>query len=248
MDVKKIGRIPDGGGWRAHGRPDGPSAGTAARPRSGFDYVHSLVDDHTRLAYSEILARREGRHLRRRSSPAPIGYFAAHGIARIERVMTDNAWAYTLLACASSCADLGIRHIFIRPHCPWQNGKVERFNRTLQTEWAYRQVFTSNDRPHRRPCPLARVLQHSTPPQRTRRTTTRSADCHQPDGRVHLIWSDLLSRGRVRRPSRWFGAGASCFVVGGGWVSVSLATRGQTDMRGLVTAGRCCSAGAGPRV
>jgi transposase InsO family protein len=57
--------------------------------------------------------------------------------------MTDNAWAYKY-SLREVCAALGARQVFIRPHCPWQNGKVERLNRTLQTEWAYRQVFTSN--------------------------------------------------------------------------------------------------------
>ena len=71
MDVKKIGRIPDGGGWRAHGRQMGSTVGHARRRKIGFDYVHSVVDDHSRLAYSEILADETGRHLRRRSSPAP---------------------------------------------------------------------------------------------------------------------------------------------------------------------------------
>ena len=82
--------------------------------------------------------------------------------------MTDNAWAYRY-SLREVCAELGARQKFIKPHCPWQNGKVERLNRTLHTEWAYRQVFTSNDAAHRRPCALARALQHSTPPQRTRR-------------------------------------------------------------------------------
>ena len=71
--------------------------------------------------------------------------FAEHGIT-VERVMTDNHWSYTR---SNSLAELlaisGIAHKLIKPHCPWQNGKVERFNRTLQIEWAYRQVFTSND-------------------------------------------------------------------------------------------------------
>ena len=140
MDVKKIGRIPDGGGWRAHGR----HATNRDRTRKiGFDYVHSLVDDHSRLAYSEVLPDEKGptcaQFLRRAA-----GYFAAHGIAHIERVMTDNAWAYKW-SLRAVVAELGTRQVFIKPHCPWQNGKVERFNRTLQTEWAYRQVFTSND-------------------------------------------------------------------------------------------------------
>lgn len=59
--------------------------------------------------------------------------------------MTDNHWSYAKSGdLAEAMTTLGAKHIFIRPHCPWQNGKVERFNRTLQTEWAYRQVFTSN--------------------------------------------------------------------------------------------------------
>jgi len=143
MDVKKIGRIPDGGGWRAHGRQMGS---TAARKRTkvGFDYVHSLVDDHSRLAYSEIHPDERGATAAGFLTRAA-AYFAAHGITRIERVMTDNHWTYKhTRAVADVIADLDARHKFIKPHCPWQNGKVERFNRTLASEWAYRQVFASN--------------------------------------------------------------------------------------------------------
>jgi transposase InsO family protein len=139
MDVKKIGRIPDGGGWRAHGR---------AIPRDrvngpGYDYIHSLVDDRSRLAYSEVLPDEKGTTCAAFLERA-IDYFAAHGIARIERLMTDNAWAYRW-SLREVCAAHQIKQKFIRPHCPWQNGKVERLNRTLAAEWAYRQVFTSND-------------------------------------------------------------------------------------------------------
>ena len=141
MDVKKLGRIPDGGGWRAHGRTMGS---TAARKRTliGYDYVHSVVDDHSRLAYSEILPDEKGPTCAAFLDRA-IGYFAAHGITRIDRLMTDNAWAYRY-SLREVCARHGIIQKFIKPHCPWQNGKVERLNRTLQTEWAYRQVFTTN--------------------------------------------------------------------------------------------------------
>jgi transposase InsO family protein len=141
MDVKKIGRIPDGGGWRAHGR----RAGSIMRDRStrvGFDYVHSLVDDHSRLAYSEVLPDEKGRTSAEFLARA-IDYFAGHGITSIEELMTDNAWAYRW-SLRELCAVHRITQIFIKPHCPWQNGKVERLNRTLQTEWAYRQVFTTN--------------------------------------------------------------------------------------------------------
>jgi transposase InsO family protein len=154
MDVKKLGRIPDGGGWRAHGR----ARREATRDRTiklGYDYVHSLVDDHSRLAYSEILTDEKGATCAAFLARAA-AYFAGHGIPRIERVMTDNAWAYKY-SLRQVCAQLGARQIFIKPHCPWQNGKVERLNRTLQTEWAYRQPFTSNTE---RAAALAPWLEH----------------------------------------------------------------------------------------
>lgn len=139
VDVKKIGRIPDGGGWRAHGRSE------EVRGRGiGYDYVHSMVDDHSRLAYSEILADEKG--------PTCAGfiaraaqYFQHQGISRIERVITDNHFSYRRSAdVAAVIEQLQAKHLFIKPHCPWQNGKVERYNRTLQTEWSYRRVFASN--------------------------------------------------------------------------------------------------------
>jgi transposase InsO family protein len=138
MDVKKLGRIPDGGGWRVHGR--GVWRDRVNGP--GFDYVHSLVDDHSRLAYSEILVDEKGPTCAGFLTRA-IAYFADHGITSIDQLMTDNAFAYRY-SLRELCADAGIKQVFIRPHCPWQNGKVERLNRTLLTEWAYRQIFTSN--------------------------------------------------------------------------------------------------------
>jgi transposase InsO family protein len=142
MDVKKLGRIPDGGGWRAHGR----ASGSIRRDRStrvGFDYVHSVVDDHSRLAYSEVLSDEQGVTCAAFLERA-IADFARHGIGRIERLITDNAWAYRY-SLRQVCEAHGISQRFIRPHCPWQNGKVERFNRTLQTEWAYRRAYVTND-------------------------------------------------------------------------------------------------------
>lgn len=144
MDVKKIARIPDGGGWRGRGQT---ITNHTSRPdkatKIGYDFVHSLVDDHSRLAYSELLTDEKGTTCEAFLDRA-INYFADHGITRIERLMTDNAWAYRY-SLRDICAAHGIRQIFIRPHCPWQNGKVERLNRTLATEWAYRKVFTTND-------------------------------------------------------------------------------------------------------
>jgi transposase InsO family protein len=142
MDVKKMGRIPDGGGWRAHGLA-ATKAEKNRRAGVGYDYVHSLVDDHSRLAYSEVLPNEKGATCAAFLERA-IDYFATFGIDRIERLMTDNALAYRS-SLRDLCASHEITQKFIRPYCPWQNGKVERLNRTLQTEWAYRQVFLDND-------------------------------------------------------------------------------------------------------
>ncbi len=140
IDVKKLGRIPEGGGWRAHGR----ITGVNRHQRPGYDFVHSAIDDHSRLAYSEIHPNERGETCAAFMARAA-RFFAAHGITRIERVMSDNAFNYRHSgAFAKVMADLGARHVLIRPHCPWTNGKVERFNRTLLREWAYSQVFTSN--------------------------------------------------------------------------------------------------------
>jgi transposase InsO family protein len=144
MDVKKIGRIPDGGGWRSRGRQAANQNGSKAR-RIGYDYVHSVVDDHSRLAYSEILDDERADTCAAFFARA-LDYFAAQGITHIERLMTDNAFSYRHgLQLRALLDGHGITHMFIKPHCPWQNGKAERFNRTLQAEWAYRQVFTTNN-------------------------------------------------------------------------------------------------------
>lgn len=146
VDVKKQGRIPDGGGWRVHGRGH---AGRLARQdgrhrpgRLGFDYVHQMVDDHTRLAYAEI-------HDDDRADTAvafterAIAWFAARGVP-IERVMTDNGACYRSRAFRGLLADHGIAHRRTRPYRPQTNGKVERLNLTLKHEWAYLAPYTSN--------------------------------------------------------------------------------------------------------
>jgi transposase InsO family protein len=152
LDVKKLGRIPEGGGWRAHGRSE------QVRGRGiGYDYVHVAIDDYTRVGYAEVLPDEKGATAAGFLTRAA-GYLAGHGIGRIERVITDNAFAYrNSAAFHQAVADLGAVQRFIKPHCPWTNGKAERFNRTLQTEWAYRQPFTSSN--HRQAA-LAPWLQH----------------------------------------------------------------------------------------
>ena len=152
LDVKKLGRIPEGGGWRAHGRSENVKGRGI-----GYDYIHVAIDDHTRIGYAEVLPDEKGATAAGFLTRAA-GYFAGHGIDRIERVITDNAFAYrNSTAFRQAVADLGAVQRFIKPHCPWTNGKAERFNRTLQTEWAYRQVFTSSNQ---RQAALAPWLQH----------------------------------------------------------------------------------------
>jgi transposase InsO family protein len=138
VDVKKLGRIPEGGGWRLHGR----AANTRDRHGVGYDFVHVAIDDHSRLAYAEVLADEQAATCAGFLTRAG-GFFARHGV-QVQRVMTDNAFAYRRSsAWAAALAALGARPRFIRPHCPWTNGKAERFIRTLTSEWAYQQPWHS---------------------------------------------------------------------------------------------------------
>ena len=142
-DVKKLGKIRDGGGWWAHGRGSAQSNASRFGPRVGYDYLHVCVDDHTRLAYAEVLPDETGLTCAAFISRAG-AFMASYGIT-ISRVMSDNAFAYRH-AHAEAVAALspGARRKFIKPRCPWQNGKVERFNQTANNEWARAQVFTSS--------------------------------------------------------------------------------------------------------
>jgi transposase InsO family protein len=138
LDVKKLGRIPDGGGHRIHGRA------TASRGRGiGYDYVHSAVDDRSRVAFSQLLPDETGQTCARFLVEAA-AFFAEHGVV-IQRVLTDNAKAYTTsVLFAETAARLGIRLKRTRRYRPQTNGKVERFNRTLLDEWAYGRLYRSN--------------------------------------------------------------------------------------------------------
>jgi transposase InsO family protein len=143
VDVMKLGRIPDGGGWRVHGRA--ATVDHRHKPTLiGFDYLHVAIDDHSRLAYVEVLPDERvdacAGFLRR-----AVAWFAARDVS-VERVLTDNALSYRRgTAWLAACTELGLGRRFIQPGRPWTNGKAERFNRTLRTEWAYATGWTSND-------------------------------------------------------------------------------------------------------
>jgi transposase InsO family protein len=139
VDVKKLGRIPDGGGWRVHGRGAGRPASKRGR---GYDYLHVAIDDHSRVAFVQIRDDEKGVTCADFLTDA-FEFFEQLGVT-VERVMTDNAKNYVLSQAFQEALD-GRSHKRIRPHRPQTNGKVERFNRTLTTEWAYARVFNSND-------------------------------------------------------------------------------------------------------
>ena len=136
MDVKKLGRIPDGGGWRSLGRDRAPHHGHS---KVGYAYLHTAIDAYSRLAYTEVL------HDERAGTTAAFWeraqrFFAAHGI-NVEAVLTDNGPNYRSHALRDVLGP--IEHRFIRPYTPRTNGKVERFHRTLAEEWAYVRPYLS---------------------------------------------------------------------------------------------------------
>jgi transposase InsO family protein len=144
IDVKKLGRILKPGhrvtGERrqqSRREPDGRKVGLA-----GWEFVHVAIDDHSRLAYAEVLADEKG--------PTAVGFlrralefFASHGVS-VQRVMTDNGAPYVSHLHAAACRELQLRHLRTRPYRPRTNGKAERFIQTLQREWAYGRVFQTS--------------------------------------------------------------------------------------------------------
>jgi transposase InsO family protein len=138
VDVKKLGRIPDGGGHRVHGRAAARSIKKSARP--GYAYLHHAVDDHSRLAYSEILTD-ERKETAAGFWTRAVTWFAGHGVT-VERVLTDNGSAYRSKLFAEALG-ASIKHKRTRPYRPQTNGKVERFNRTLLKEGAYARPYAS---------------------------------------------------------------------------------------------------------
>lgn len=139
VDVKKLGRIPDGGGWRIHGRAARP----ARKAGLGYDFLHVAVDDHTRVVYLEAHDDERGDTCAGFITRA-VAWFGDHEVA-VERVMTDNAMNYRRSRTfQQALAAAGIRHLRTRPYRPQTNGKAERFNQTLLNEWAYDQPYGTN--------------------------------------------------------------------------------------------------------
>jgi transposase InsO family protein len=138
QDHKKLGRIPDGGGHRLLGREHVPN-----RHRTvGYDHFEVIIDDATRLAYVAQVPDETTRSASRALLDAAV-WFASLGV-RIERVLTDNAWAYTAATYARAVDSIGARHKRTRPHRPQTNGKAERFIKTLLAEWAYGRLYRTN--------------------------------------------------------------------------------------------------------
>jgi len=150
VDVTKFGNIPDGGGHRFLGRAQGTrnrhamtgvNRNTAHQPRLGVGYLHTVVDDHSRVAYVEM-------HADERSETAigvlrrATAWFADQGVI-VERVLSDNGACYRSHAWRDACGDLDIRHKRTRPYRPQTNGKIERFHRTLADGWAYARFYSS---------------------------------------------------------------------------------------------------------
>jgi transposase InsO family protein len=136
IDVKKLARVPDGGGHRKLGR----SAATRARG-GGYTHIHTAIDAYSRLAYSEFAGVENTVNCVAFLDRA-IAWFASHGI-RVERILTDNGNGYRSFLWRDRCAELGIKHSRTKPYHPATNGKVERFNRTLADEWAYARLWKS---------------------------------------------------------------------------------------------------------
>ena len=147
IDVKKLGRIPEGGGHRVHGR----SSETRRTRGLGLDYLHVAVDDHSRYAYVAVLPDERGASCAAFLEQA-LAAFARRGV-RVRRVLTDNAKAYTVArSFRETAAAAGVELLHTRPYRPQTNGKAERFIQILQNEWAYARPYPSNaERLHQLP-------------------------------------------------------------------------------------------------
>ena len=139
QDHKKLGRIPEGGGHRMLGQASGRRH---RRGAIGYDHLEVIVDDATRLAYVALVPDESAASAASALLDAAV-WFAGHGV-RIERVLTDNACAYTSAAYGGALGTLDAQHRRTRAYRPQTNGKAERFIKTLLAEWAYRRLYRTN--------------------------------------------------------------------------------------------------------
>ena len=168
VDIKKLGKIPDGGGWRIRGRGDSDrnkratiSARKGNRPVVGYGYVHSALDDHSRLTYSEVLRDETGPTAAAFWHRA-VSWFAAQGVF-IDRVLTDNGGCYQSKQWRTAMANTDCQHKRTRPYRPQTNGKIERFHRTMLREWAYARPYGS-ERARRKALPAwLHIYNHHRP-------------------------------------------------------------------------------------
>jgi transposase InsO family protein len=169
VDVKKLGNIPDGGGHRVHGRAIGRRNSAAhrdpARPRKvpgrpnlGYGYLHTAIDDHSRLAYTEILPD-ERKHTAAAFWQRAQAFFTDAGIT-VRRVLTDNGSAYRSRLWRDTLTAAGIAHKRTRPFRPQTNGKVERYHRTLLDEWAYARPYASETERRAALAPWLHIYNH----------------------------------------------------------------------------------------
>jgi transposase InsO family protein len=146
VDIKRLGRISArGAGHRVLGHRSSQYKRTVAgrrRRTTGFEYLHVLIDDHSRLAYAEVLAGLTADHAAAFLCRA-IAWFADRGV-QVRAVMSDNGAAYISRFYARTLRDLGLRHLRIKPNRPRTNGKAERFIQTLLNEWAYLRIYGSS--------------------------------------------------------------------------------------------------------
>jgi transposase InsO family protein len=140
VDVKKLAAIPNGGGWRLHGRGNDSTHGHSG---AGYRYLHTALDDRTRLVYSEILDNEQAITAAAFWCRAA-AWFATLGIT-CERVLTDNGSCYRSGLWHRACAQTGTTVKKTRPRRPQTNGKVERYHRILLEEWAYIRPWTTDD-------------------------------------------------------------------------------------------------------
>jgi transposase InsO family protein len=146
LDIKKVGKIPPGGGWKARGRGY-PNEGSKKR-RVGYTFLHVAIDDHSRVAYVEAHDNETAQTLVGFWQRAH-NWYSAKGMT-IDEVITDNGANFRSRLFAEALTERAIRHIRTRPYRPQTNGKAERFNRTLADEFLYAYTFRSENERRRR--------------------------------------------------------------------------------------------------